>query len=74
MTFTQVTPQSPEFIPSKLNSSPNFYSPYASAIGSNVTPVKPSNAAPSLSANSYSTVTPIKGMSTIENLPPAPFN
>ncbi|XP_031623876.1 PAN2-PAN3 deadenylation complex subunit PAN3 isoform X4 [Contarinia nasturtii] len=43
-----VTPQSPEFIPSKVNSSPNFYSPYASVMNANnITPVKSSTGASS---------------------------
>ncbi|XP_055321590.1 PAN2-PAN3 deadenylation complex subunit PAN3 isoform X4 [Sitodiplosis mosellana] len=44
-----VTPQSPEFIPSKVNSSPNFYSPYASVMNANniTTPVKSSTSASS---------------------------
>lgn len=54
--YFQVTPQSPEFIPSKVASSPNFYSPYASAIGANnITPVKPSTSA----SNAYA-ITPSK--------------
>lgn len=61
LALLQVTPQSPEFIPSKLNSSPNFYPPYGSTVTNNVTPMKPNNNAPILGANSY-TVTPIKGI------------
>lgn len=53
----QVTSQSPEFIPSKVTSSPNFYTPYSSGVGgNNVTPVKPS-----ASTSSAYAITPSKG-------------
>ncbi|KAG4079909.1 hypothetical protein HA402_015040 [Bradysia odoriphaga] len=55
----QVTPQSPEFIPSRVNSSPNFYSPY-SVISGGLTPLKQNNVTPILGGNNYST-TPNKG-------------
>ncbi|XP_065359012.1 PAN2-PAN3 deadenylation complex subunit PAN3 isoform X3 [Calliphora vicina] len=46
-----VTPQSPEFIPTRINSSPNFYSPYHTpmlngvAAGSNVNGITPTSTA-----------------------------
>lgn len=57
----QVTPQSPEFIPSRVNSSPNFYSPYSVISGGLTTPLKQNNITPILGGNNYST-TPNKGL------------
>lgn len=65
----QVTPQSPEFIPSKVNSSPNFYSPYASVMSANnITPVKSSTSA----SNSYA-IAPSKGMNDWDGKWKSPF-